>query len=485
MSKFSSLLEKFISRSGEPLARIAKNAGVERTSIHKALKDERILPYSSLNKLIQYFQLTLPEARELSLCYDMILLGEETYKIHSEIRGLMSDLSNLTFFTDDYQIKVDSKDIVPTTKIIYGEAEIHRILLALLYAESASHNVEIRVHCGCGTLISNSFIQLWRNGKNFSVHQIVPFRPDGHNANALLWNIQNTRKLLPTALLSNNQYNAYYYYTNCEEQNFFSPFPYYIVTPKYLILINGEYSVAYVSTDTELVRHYQKHFDQWKKECLPLTSYSSEPFDVLSSYMENSEQRGYYTIMTQPCIGRHYTKELINKYIRPELPYRQQLIEMSIQRFGVLRQINDAYYTVFNENGLLQLVNDAFIADLPKAQVLPLSTEDRLNLLVSLREDIAEDIIHGLVAKPDQLSIPQYLTFTCDPNHGIHIYAIDGFVKGSYSCNLHLSVGAVGTAFCDFIRFLPNSDYVYAKEETLSIIDSYIDMLKRKFAKEE
>ena len=40
MSKFSNYLRKLIDQSGESIASISRNAGIERTSIHKALKDE-------------------------------------------------------------------------------------------------------------------------------------------------------------------------------------------------------------------------------------------------------------------------------------------------------------------------------------------------------------------------------------------------------------------------------------------------------------
>ena len=38
MSKFSNYLRKLIDQSGESIAAISRNAGIERTSIHKALK---------------------------------------------------------------------------------------------------------------------------------------------------------------------------------------------------------------------------------------------------------------------------------------------------------------------------------------------------------------------------------------------------------------------------------------------------------------
>ena len=51
MSKFSNYLRKLIDQSGESIASISRNAGIERTSIHKALKDERILSYKAMQIL--------------------------------------------------------------------------------------------------------------------------------------------------------------------------------------------------------------------------------------------------------------------------------------------------------------------------------------------------------------------------------------------------------------------------------------------------
>ena len=48
MSKFSVYLKELFDQRGEPIARVAKTLGIERTSIHKALKDERILPYTAV-----------------------------------------------------------------------------------------------------------------------------------------------------------------------------------------------------------------------------------------------------------------------------------------------------------------------------------------------------------------------------------------------------------------------------------------------------
>lgn len=45
MSKFSTYLKRLIADSGESISSLARTIGAERTSIHKALADERILSY--------------------------------------------------------------------------------------------------------------------------------------------------------------------------------------------------------------------------------------------------------------------------------------------------------------------------------------------------------------------------------------------------------------------------------------------------------
>lgn len=209
MSRFSTQLGELIRRSGEPIARIAKNAGLERTSIHKALKDERILPYASLKKLIRYFQLTLPEARELNLCYDMLLQGEEAYYIHAEICHLMSDLSHLHFSSFHYRTDIFG-ELPREARFVHGAAEVQYMLQAMLNQETKSPDAAIYLYLSEDQRLSESIVSLWRGGRRFTVHQIVAFHSESAAGNSAQQNIHHIRRLLPTALLSGGQYHAYY-----------------------------------------------------------------------------------------------------------------------------------------------------------------------------------------------------------------------------------------------------------------------------------
>lgn len=64
MSKFSTYLKRLIADSGESISSLARTIGAERTSIHKALADERILSYKTVQALARHFNLSVNERKD-------------------------------------------------------------------------------------------------------------------------------------------------------------------------------------------------------------------------------------------------------------------------------------------------------------------------------------------------------------------------------------------------------------------------------------
>lgn len=97
MSKFSNYLKNLIESSGESIAFISRKSNIERTSIHKALTDERILPYASVQALAQHFKLPLDERQEFFRLYDIQLQGEEAYENRQSVCDFLNSLSTIDF----------------------------------------------------------------------------------------------------------------------------------------------------------------------------------------------------------------------------------------------------------------------------------------------------------------------------------------------------------------------------------------------------
>lgn len=153
-------------------------------------------------------------------------------------------------------------------------------------------------------------------------------------------------------------------------------------------------------------------------------------------------------------------------------------MELADQRMGMLRDMKENYYTIFTESGLVQFAQKGIIVDLPSEYTRPLDIPDRLAMLKSFRDDLENGGVIGCIVDDGKLSIPPYLTMTCDPRFGVHFYATRGFIRGAYTCNLHIQGANIGKSFCEFIKSLPNSKFVYPKEKTMDVLERLISELE-------
>ena len=475
MSKFSVYLKELLDQRGEPIARVAKNVGIERTSIYKALKDERTMPYTALKKLIQYLQLTLSQVWELNQYYEMLLQGEDIYRIQEAICDLLGELSHLHF--SGYQkagFPAAQRDMTDVTGLICGKSQVESVIRTVLRWEVENRKgAELSLYLPSHSDLTDSLPGLWQNGENFAVRQLVSFKPNHSGAGTHVENLHLLQNILPLAFVSGGSYFAYYYFENSTVPVNINPLSYFIITPNYLITMDTKMSAAQFQTDTSLIQLYEKRFRQILTECQPLNSYSSQPEYILEAYMQSTDEDGYYTLMPQPCLGHYYTRERIERQFL-DVPGLENLIELSDRRMERLRNLNSNYYTIFSEEGLRSLAQNGVMVDLPSEFVKPFSLKLRWELFCELRKDIEADVIRGCLADTEKLPIPPYLTFTCDPRYGVHIYAVQSFIGGAYACNLHIEESSIGQTFCEFIRSLPNSKFVYPKERTLAVLDELI-----------
>lgn len=478
MSKFAAYLKELLDQRGEPISRVAKNTGLERTSIHKALKDERLLPYTALKKLSQYLQLTLPQSRELNLYYEILLQGEDAYRVREAIGELLSSLSQLHFSCRELYAEPELPQPGTFPEFVFGRPQVEAALQAVLARDTADGQTPtLTLYLPPNGAEAAGLFRLWRSGRRFTARQIMAFLPEHLGVSSRLANLRLLRSLLPLSLASAGQYFAYYYFERSSVPASMDPLPYFVVTPRCLIRLDSQLSAARFEASPQMIQLYEKHFSQLLGECQPLNSYSNDLEHILDSYMRGTDTDSYYTMMTQPCLGRYYTRPRIQRHFRPEVPNREMLLELSDQRFARLRQLEGDYYTIFTEKGLRELAQTGIAADLPAELVLPIDRPTRIELLTAFREDIRSGRLHGCMADMEKLPIPPYLTLTCDPKFGLHLYATQGFIGGAYACNLHIEESGIGQAFSSFIRALPESKYVYPTQRTLEVLEELIRQL--------
>lgn len=171
MSKFSSHLKHLIESSGETISSVARDIGAERTSIHKALTDERVLPYRVVQALAGHFRLTLEEREEFFQDYEMMLQGEDAWRNRQAICDLLNHLADVQLTPNLPSVQLPP----PTQKatLIEGEYAVRGTIRSILAWETGQgEDVTLRMFLPAGLDLSQELLELWMERTQFHVEEL-------------------------------------------------------------------------------------------------------------------------------------------------------------------------------------------------------------------------------------------------------------------------------------------------------------------------
>nr|WP_295308506.1 hypothetical protein [uncultured Blautia sp.] len=476
MSKFSNYLKDLIERSGETIAFISRTLNIERTSIHKALADERILPYSAVQALAHHFELPLDERQEFFRLYDIQLQGEEAYQNRQTICDFLNTLSAIDF---KMPAPPEVTSIPEKDQMIRGEYAIHSLIRSILIYESAHiSNAEFYLFLPPRLNLTMELMELWLNNRDFSVTELLYLQTThkSQNDSNNRKDLQKLGSVIPLCLASRGKYKPYAF-TFGSQATMIYPLSHYIITPEYLILIAEDLSTAQVFKNEPLVFYYRNYFLSLVQNCELWVQCSSNIMDVLQEYLTGTSPDRLQILMAHPCPGRYITPELIKKYMKaPNLPY-DTMFHLVEKHFSVLRNIQKNYVTIFSEKGLEAFIQNGILQDLPPQYVPPLEPSDVKMMLTELYKETENGTITSLIVRPTVLQIPEYLSIYATSQAGLHLYTTNSFVFGAYSSDIHISDISLCKIFSDFFMGLSGSPMVYSKEETLSLLKQYISLI--------
>ncbi len=475
---FGDLLRKLIEQSGESISAVARGAEIERTSLHKALAGERTLPYPAVKKLAAYLRLSPHEQKIFYEYYDMQIQGPHCFESRKTIVRILRELSNLPFPDVKQKLVLLMKSGEKARpeeepQLISGVYAVRNRIRRMIDLELQEKEPELFLFLPAddGFTMYYLYNVFSEYETDLKVTHIIPYgAADETQGNE---GLEILERVLPLALTAPMQYHSYFYYDKYEVVA--TPFPYYLITSAGVLVVSENYESACLISSGEMLSHYQYFFRQATEECSPLIQVQRDIFRILQTYAETVEKNSYYTFMWQPCMGKFYTMQMIEEKIKKELPFREQLVGESKKRFSELAQVTGDYYTFFTREGLRDFLESGIICDIPQQVIDKLSLEERLVLVRSLRSAVADDQIIGRIINDEQLILPRYLSFCVNARNKLDIFTLQRNEQDEQFYNIHIDEPLLGRKFMDFVLFLPKSEYVLGKEETLNIIDELLE----------
>lgn len=465
--EFSEYLRKLIKKNDLTISALARQTGIERTTLSKVLAGQRMLPYNALDSIVRHLRLTPMEEKKLKYFYEVQFEQKDLRKARAIIDKLFLDLSSLDFSIaafEERNLLVDIDTYVKNRSIFTGNMNVELLLRMVLSEELAQENARIEMTIPPGySFLNQELMQRYlAEGIHADITQIIAF--DSSEESGVLHNLKYFCQVLPFCLLSYQRYHPYYYYNECVQKHYMDPFPYFMVTSSCVICLSENGQEAMLLRSKEQVSYYHKHFQNLLSECHNLIRYTVNPAEVLKSYVVRTDIDGYYTVMDQPCFGKYYTDEFIEEHIYQNVPYREYLSEIAKNRFRVLRNVKN-FYTLYSKSGLQRFMDTGVLDDFPEILVKPFSMEVRKKLMNQMADDIASG---KNVARILESGIfPDYLSLTTSLKSGVGFFLTQQSPLKDEFFSIHLEEPSLCKAFHGWLLGLIESRHALSAEDTV------------------
>ena len=115
MSEFSDKLSEYIAKSGSNVYQLAKEASLDRTTLQKTAKGQRLPSLDYIREICQYIKISSKQEEELVRLYKIEKLGHSTVKAWDEIQQIILDIYQLGGTVFDHQYGTGSHFTAQTT----------------------------------------------------------------------------------------------------------------------------------------------------------------------------------------------------------------------------------------------------------------------------------------------------------------------------------------------------------------------------------
>lgn len=250
---------------------LAKEVGVDRTTLQHFLSGKRKLQLEDLQKIMVSLNLTKDKKKLLYTLYENEYDDRDVMKNSHDIFSLVWDLSSQansgleTIETEKYLVKNDlAKNKI---RIINGQVKIEGIIHSC-FIEEMGRNEKAHV------VMSISF-------KHFFLYELIIRLADGKkpcgkiqniiplvNKKKLGNNLDILKKVLLLKGLDNVNYEPYYFYTGTKIYDDISIIvPNYFITSKQVITIDRDFESAIIYEDPEILDYYRKKSQSILNKC--------------------------------------------------------------------------------------------------------------------------------------------------------------------------------------------------------------------------
>jgi transcriptional regulator with XRE-family HTH domain len=482
---FGDILKKYINESGFNIYQFSKATGINRVSLQRYITNKRFPSPDVFDVILKKLQLQFIEKEEFKKNYEIHNIGKPLYFQRLFIKNLIENFSKLNIDkSNEYPDFIIDFSKIPENSIfnIYTKPDIFNILF-LEFKRTLQTKKKVSLSLFLPSELSSEYLNYMLTAvpatpkQEINITQIFSITKQSINSHETQnYNLKMLGACLPFCFSSQFFYQAYFYYGSYDEKTTIGLlFPYYVIFNDTVMILSSDLETAILCKSQLFVNSYKTEFYNHLIKCQIFVQTAGNYNDYYMQFLTKADYgEQEYWFKHQPCILSVANLELLNAFLCKDIDNREYILNLIKKRINKLPNSSENLYHFFTEKGLIEFIETGISTDLPPINTRIIPIPLRLSLIKKLKDVCKSDQQLLRIINHKNLKAPDCY-FIQLANNQVNIINYTNSWK-----ILSISETGIYYAFLDFISYLPTSQYVYSKDETLAILDKHISTLNSK-----
>ena len=470
MSEFSNKLSKYISASGYNVYQLAKEASLDRTTLQRTVKGQRIPSLAFIKDICSYIKISERQEEELLRLFQIEKYGKNIVEVWNEITQTLKEIHRVRkkILEKSYlDIHIDKKSITSINQNLVqeynSETDIVKAIMCIIeqeILEEKSPEVYMDVSWATPYVLSQLTQSILSEDQPLVCHQMVNLRSvDDSNGNAG-GDFQILEQILPYAFVLNEKYDIRYaYVSSTVDENQYFLWPHYIVTHKHVFICSENKFHAILITNKDITQYYHAELEKMIHSYRPMVIYHQNIDEELEAY-------------------HNFVEEYTDGVIYEECPSVSLLVSDDMQQQMVNKNLGNSNMSgtqiinIFGMYGMRDFVKTGHLPGIYYNKFEIESLEERRAML--------ENFHLHLLAQTRQFHMINEEKFIESNGLGIKLFGKNKIVF--YSTDVKFPLGAIVIdepgiceLFYSYFLHLLEEDYVYSVEDTIARFEQLVE----------
>lgn len=489
MKSLGNLIRKYIAENGLTIYKTAAMAGVNRTTLQKVLSDERNASEELIKKLLSILKLSPSEEKELRELFEIQQIGEDVYLQRQYIKRSIEAMAGLdgwfshspAISETSFAFQEEELIVQAESSLVRGLPSVRHLLYSIARYAQRKEGAELLLYApgNLSALKALLFPRIFAGGSHAPtrLRHITPMIKVPAAAATPLTNLEILFNVFPFTVSQYFRYEVFCFYSReLLPEPVQHAFPYYMVADNIVLLLSCDGQTALCLTKPDIVAHFRNLFLDSLSKATSMVFSQTTPVSILQNMLEDDFPAGpLHTLEWQPCLATFLTEEMVEKYVIPDLPGREEIIRLGCARIRQLAGMEE-HSCIFSRSGMEEFAQTGVISDIPSQYAYPLDIEDRIRILTTMYNVCQEDREFLRLINPVTFRLSRYFYAALRGSDVLDFCGIDT-IHSEFNY-IRITEPSFLDAFRDFYCYLPESGLICSKEETLNAVAETIRHLR-------